>query len=1265
MAHKNQLSRRDFLTVTGQMGVAAWLGTKLYDQRAWSSPEQVRAALQPLLDIAAVQGPVYEGEHLEHIGFPLGGIGTGSVALVGTGEVSEWQIWNRVYKPARIGQTFFAVSGKSEDGESFKRVLQTSAFTEAADLSPMKSLSFRGEFPIAYVDYHDDLPVEISLEAWSPMVPLEPGMSAYPMALLNWKIRNKTNALVQGHLLGSLQNAVGHDGFSVVKGNRFMGYGRNRVHSGRTKNTHHLYFDAVPGKAATFEKPIVYATNDKRIQLALETVQKSRVHFDGAWTNNWIALSESVLKDGVNVVWMGKVDPTNCGEPSAITTLTKAVNAGTNLVIMGGKGSAVEAILKPRVAENETVMIADFEGGQYPPGWKVEGEAFGGGPAKGTFSKQNPVTGFIGLGLVNSYQDNDDLLGKLVSPELDLCKSYLQFLVGGGNNADTEIRLVVDGAVVRSAAGVNSEQLRRKIWDISEFKGKKGHLEIVDEGKGGWGHINVDDIRLSDHETMAFTPEEAELIGELLPFKTTEINMEGGPKASWTGQHHLQRSTRLPLTDGLPLGILKNLELKEGAEVIPGPTLESPLAVVSSLGKGKVVFLNFDQNEVHPGDLDTLLGGVASYLTGVKFTPRTGTPKESPFFGNMALGCLSGEAEALPVWTDPKDVLTFLEGGVPKRVFQSVQSQLGESFAGALRIPYSLKPGEESQATFAISWYFPNHFIGGVADPDHRVGNKYNTLFLNARDVFETFARNREEVEGLTYLFHDTFYRSTLPVPLIDCVTSQASILKSQTSMWLEDGTFAGWEGVSVSEGCCPMNCTHVYNYAQTMACLYPNLEREVRTKDLGIQLTQEGLIHHRLAFPLSAPRNSGEALDGQLGTLLKLYREYRRSADDAFLGKWWVNARKAMTFVWKNHDPNGEGIILDCQFNTYDDAVYGINSFIGSLYLAALRAMEEMSLRMGDEGYAKQCRERFEKGKNRLSEECWNGEYYFQPGDLTQLKGRNYGTGCFADQVVGQWWAHILNLGYVLPEDRVKAALEAVLKYNWRERMEGHKQVPRVYAAPDDSGLLIGTWPNGGRPEVPTLYVDEVWTGIEYQVAGHLMFEGLTDKSIDIVTKVRKRSDGRLRKGTHPSGVGNPWDEIECGDHYARAMSSYSLLLSAQGQIYDGPRQSLGFHPLLGTTAHASFFTTAQGWGSFEQKIEGNSQSESLFLCYGQLPLRQLSFSLPKEAKQVTDVVLNLGEDAVAVTWKSDMGRIVIGLTQPVTLSAGNRLLVKMAYSV
>ncbi|NUN97963.1 MAG: hypothetical protein HUU16_17505, partial [Candidatus Omnitrophica bacterium] len=434
-------------------------------------------------------------------------------------------------------------------------------------------------------------------------------------------------------------------------------------------------------------------------------------------------------------------------------------------------------------------------------------------------------------------------------------------------------------------------------------------------------------------------------------------------------------------------------------------------------------------------------------------------------------------------------------------------------------------------------------------------------------------------------------------------------------------------------------------------------------SKDLGIQLTEEGVIHHRLALPLSAERASGEALDGQLGTLLKLYREYRRCPDDKFLRKWWENAKRALQFVWRNHDPEGKGVIRDRQFNTYDDAVYELNSFIGSLYLAALRAMEEMALRMGDSATAEECRKRFELGSESVAAECWDGEYFMQPADLETIEGRNYGKGCLSDQVVGQWWAHILRLGHILPSEKVRVALESILKYNWMERMGDFKQNPRVYAGPEDSGLLCCTWPKGGRPKVPILYCDEAWTGIEYQVAGHLIFEGMAERGAEIVRKARRRSNGKLRPGTHPSGVGNPWNEIECGDHYARAMSSYALLLAAQGQDYEGPAGRIAFHPAIGGECHRSFFSAAEGWGSFEQVREGTAQREAVFVAWGRVEARELRFTLPTEARELTESRLLLSGNAIpcAVVLESNVARFA--LAKPLALAAGDRLLVEMAW--
>ena len=149
------------------------------------------------------------------------------------------------------------------------------------------------------------------------------------------------------------------------------------------------------------------------------------------------------------------------------------------------------------------IVFADFEGATYAP-WRVEGAAFGSGPAPGTLPGQMPVTGFAGRGLVNSYHNGDGATGRLVSPDFAIARDYITFLIGGGGWAgQTCLNLVVDGRIVCTATGPNTrpggrERLARTGWDVREVRGRIAHLEIVDSATGGWGHITVDDITFTD-----------------------------------------------------------------------------------------------------------------------------------------------------------------------------------------------------------------------------------------------------------------------------------------------------------------------------------------------------------------------------------------------------------------------------------------------------------------------------------------------------------------------------------------------------------------------------------------------------------------------------------------------------------------------------------------------------------------------------------------------------------------------------------------------
>ncbi len=400
-------------------------------------------------------------------------------------------------------------------------------------------------------------------------------------------------------------------------------------------------------------------------------------------------------------------------------------------------------------------------------------------------------------------------------------------------------------------------------------------------------------------------------------------------------------------------------------------------------------------------------------------------------------------------------------------------------------------------------------------------------------------------------------YDSDLPPAISELLGVQASLARSPTSFRTADGRFYGYEGVLGEStlnwngnigGSCPLNCTHVWNYEQAISRLFPVLERSMRETDWDVLQAPEGYLPHRVLLPVEGPQLHGRpiggptrpALDGMLGTVLKTYREARFGSGTAWLERYFPNARRLMEYVSATWDNDGSGVLVGDQPVTYDISLQGPNMFVGSLWLAALRAMSEMSAHLGLDGEGREYEARCQRARSGYDDLLWNGEYYSQRSDGSAF---DFGDGCLSDQLFGQWWAHQLGLGHILPAERVRRALASIVSYNFRESFRGFEHGYRVFADADDSGLLICTWPRGGRPEVPVRYADEVWTGVEYQVAGHCMYEGLVDEGMKILLAVQARYDGTRR---------NPYNHIECGDHYARAMAGFAVLEAFTGSSYD-----------------------------------------------------------------------------------------------------------------
>ncbi len=394
------------------------------------------------------------------------------------------------------------------------------------------------------------------------------------------------------------------------------------------------------------------------------------------------------------------------------------------------------------------------------------------------------------------------------------------------------------------------------------------------------------------------------------------------------------------------------------------------------------------------------------------------------------------------------------------------------------------------------------------------------------------------------------------------------STLRTQTCFRTEDGRFYGWEGCSDQIGCCLGSCTHVWNYEQATAFLFGDLARSMREVEFRHATREDGHMSFRVDLPLGRVTDWGlAATDGQMGCLMKLYRDWQLSGDDDILRALWPKARKALEFCWipGGWDADRDGVMEGCQHNTMDVEYYGPNPQMGSWYLGALQASEEIASYLGEEDFAHTCRDLFERGSRWMDANLFNGEYYehevWPPIDVSAVApglrhetmgARNLadpelqlGPGCLVDQLVGQYMAHVCGLGYLLERHHVCRTLESVMKYNFKERVFfGHFNHMRTFALNDESALLMATYPHGRRPKRPFPYYNEVMTGFEYTAASHMLYEGQRENGLKCIRAIRDRYDGKKR---------SPFDEAECGHHYARAMASWAAVLALTGFRYSG----------------------------------------------------------------------------------------------------------------
>ncbi len=534
---------------------------------------------------------------------------------------------------------------------------------------------------------------------------------------------------------------------------------------------------------------------------------------------------------------------------------------------------------------------------------------------------------------------------------------------------------------------------------------------------------------------------------------------------------------------------------------------------------------------------------------------------------------------------------------------------------GALCLKRTLAPHQSANYEFILAWHFPNRtparcgWKAPKGEENTVIGNWYCTKFPDAWAAAEYTAQNLPKLEEQTKRFVKAIRETTLPPVVLEAAMANLSTLRSTTSFRTADGEFHGFEGVDDKLGCCFGNCTHVWNYETSTAHIFPSFARSLRKASFGFSQDEQGAMHFRQVLPDGKERSGYAAADGQMGQIIHAYLDWSLSGDREWLTGIWPRIKKGIEFAWipGGWDANEDGVMEGVQHNTYDVEFYGPNPLCGVYYLGALRAGEEMARVVGDSEFSTKCRRLFTSGSQWIDANLFNGEYYEQQirsfknneiakslrsdmgADDPEHPEYQLGKGCLVDQLLGQSLANVAGLGPLLKPDHIRRTLQSIYRYNFKKSFAHHDNVQRTFVLNDEAALVVCDYGKTTRPRIPFPYFAEVFTGLEYATASHMLFEGMLNEGVECISATRRRYDGERR---------NPWDEAECGHHYARAMAAWSAVVALSGFRYNAGKLSI--QPNTKLTDFRSFWSTGTGWGTFTKRVT----KTEVHVLYGHLPV-------------------------------------------------------------
>lgn len=629
----------------------------------------------------------------------------------------------------------------------------------------------------------------------------------------------------------------------------------------------------------------------------------------------------------------------------------------------------------------------------------------------------------------------------------------------------------------------------------------------------------------------------------------------------------------------------------------------------------------------------------------------------------------SGESEDLSLVTDCGDAhaqLYWYRGGWQDGIATywrefSTQTSMRDRVYGedgrydhcSLTAKITLAPGQSGSVRFVMSWSIPDNFnywspLKDENGADVKWKNWYATKWPTSRESALYALGGWDRLYAGTLRFRDAMFGSSLDPAVTDAAASTLSVLKSATVLRLEDGSFYGWEGCGEKSGSCEGTCTHVWTYAYALCFLFPRLERSLRENEYKYCQFDDGHIAFRMTLPPG--RGLGwnmPCVDGQMGGIIKTYREWKLSGDTEWLRKIFPSAQKALEFAWDQDsfvrwDKDKDGVLEGRQHHTLDVELFGPSAWLEGMYLAALKAAAEMASALGMDDKAKEYTDLFGRGAEWTKNNLFNGRYYIQKVDLADkalidsFDADSYwnaeageikyqiGDGCEIDQMLGQWHADINGLGDIFDKTDRRKALQTIYASNFKPSLREFANPWRIFGLNDESGAVICDYPDGARkPWIPIPYCEECMHGFEYALAGLMIAEGMINEGLTIVRGVRSRYDGEKR---------NPYNEIECGSNYARSMASFALIPIFSGFDFDLPNGKIGFKPLLGGDFKAPWFT-GKAWG----EISVTQGRADITVLGGQITLCRLGLPKGGVKKLVIDgIETAFGQDGDTVSFAS-----------------------------